>query len=502
MMTSVLSVSGTTRIFSSVLAVCLLLFSNVSAHTGAVDSVATVHITESGFEPKTVTVEAGQVVFFINERDDESWVASNLHPTHTEYPGSDIRNCGTDTQATSFDTCRGIAPGERFVFQFTTPGTWKYHDHLKPSFTGEVSVTGESSRSSGPRGWVTNLSLQERLWATVLHQWYAFFAGQKAKALAQIDVYTAALSDTRLEHLVRVFGYDALLDALEHGDAATGNEGGGAVCHLQGHYLGRMSFHIYGISALEEGAIDRRCQLGFYHGAIEASLGDLGSDEIIRDVSISCGENTNIIQRASCYHAIGHGLLVHHEYNLPEALTKCQLIVNEKAWSLCYHGVYMENAFVGLGFGLSHETSWVDLADRDFPCTSPVLQFDTNVVSQCYFSQPVIWSVPQYKPSEVMNGCLRAPSFAQKYCYMGVGFNAAAWAYQTETQLEQLCALAPKKDDQIYCAVGTLIMTSVVQSGTADFKRSSFCHSLFGFSKGDPACDAFVLERLSWAIDL
>ncbi len=54
------------------------------------------------------------------------WVASNPHPTHTEYPG--------------FDAGRPYVKDEEFAFKFMNAGTFGYHNHYDPSQGGTVVV--------------------------------------------------------------------------------------------------------------------------------------------------------------------------------------------------------------------------------------------------------------------------------------------------------------------------------------------------------------------------
>ena len=99
-----------------------------------------VEITSSGFTPKTFTIQAGEIVTFVNKDSSTPWPASNVHPTHTTYPGSNRNKCGTTDEATIFDACKGLAEGEEYSFTFTKVGIWPYHDHLNPSKGGVVVV--------------------------------------------------------------------------------------------------------------------------------------------------------------------------------------------------------------------------------------------------------------------------------------------------------------------------------------------------------------------------
>ncbi len=55
------------------------------------------------------------------------WTASAPHPQHTNYAG--------------FDQLKSVPNGGTYEFTFTKVGTWKYHNHVAPTFTGSVTVT-------------------------------------------------------------------------------------------------------------------------------------------------------------------------------------------------------------------------------------------------------------------------------------------------------------------------------------------------------------------------
>lgn len=102
---------------------------------------ATISFTGSSFEPSSFEVDAGATVTFKNISQDKTmWPATALHPTHTVYPGSSIGKCGTDEADSIFDACGGVAPGDSYSFTFDEVGEWKYHNHLKPSITGSITV--------------------------------------------------------------------------------------------------------------------------------------------------------------------------------------------------------------------------------------------------------------------------------------------------------------------------------------------------------------------------
>lgn len=86
-----------------------------------------VKFTDTGFSPATVSVKKGTTVTFTNDSTTGMWVASAVHPTHQLLPG--------------FDQLTSTSKGTTYEYAFTKVGTWKYHNHVAPSFTGSVVVT-------------------------------------------------------------------------------------------------------------------------------------------------------------------------------------------------------------------------------------------------------------------------------------------------------------------------------------------------------------------------
>lgn len=92
--------------------------------------------TNQGFSPKTIAINVGDAVTWINNSSRNMWVASAIHPTHNEYTEEADTDCG----GSSFDACIGIAVGESWSFTFNKTGSWNYHDHLNSPRTGTIEV--------------------------------------------------------------------------------------------------------------------------------------------------------------------------------------------------------------------------------------------------------------------------------------------------------------------------------------------------------------------------
>jgi plastocyanin len=107
---------------------------------GAAEEVTSVTIgyTSAGFSPKTVTVQKGTKVTFVNQGTGEMWVASDEHPSHTQYSGTSRENHCPDPGGVAFDQC---AVGTTFSFVFAKTGSFEYHNHRESDHKGTIVVT-------------------------------------------------------------------------------------------------------------------------------------------------------------------------------------------------------------------------------------------------------------------------------------------------------------------------------------------------------------------------
>jgi len=104
------------------------------------EGATVVNYTNDGFSPNPVTVAQGETVYFTNNSNHGMWVASAVHPTHEEYPGSGIDGCDAETFVSIFDSCEAVAIGGSWAFTFDHVGEWNYHNHTKSEETGTIIV--------------------------------------------------------------------------------------------------------------------------------------------------------------------------------------------------------------------------------------------------------------------------------------------------------------------------------------------------------------------------
>ncbi len=93
--------------------------------------------TDNGYLPNTLIIEKGKTVTFKNQSSKPMWTASDLHPSHRVYAGTDLQEHCPDTEGRAFDQC---VAGDIYEFTFNKTGTWKYHNHLNAAHTGTIIV--------------------------------------------------------------------------------------------------------------------------------------------------------------------------------------------------------------------------------------------------------------------------------------------------------------------------------------------------------------------------
>lgn len=112
----------------------------VTTTTVTQPSKVTITYGPNGFSPTNITVAPGTTVTWVNNGGGRMWVASDEHPTHTEFDGtSTSQHCanGAPTSSSIFDEC---GAGSSYSFTFTKAGTWDYHNHAQANHGGTVTV--------------------------------------------------------------------------------------------------------------------------------------------------------------------------------------------------------------------------------------------------------------------------------------------------------------------------------------------------------------------------
>ena len=112
----------------------------VERNVSVAERGAVIRYVNGRYVPDFVHVSVGSRVRWVNE-DDIFWPASNLHPTHKEYPGSGITKCRSSLRDSLFDSCEALGREAEYSFVFEHAGEWRFHDHINPRANGVVIVS-------------------------------------------------------------------------------------------------------------------------------------------------------------------------------------------------------------------------------------------------------------------------------------------------------------------------------------------------------------------------
>ena len=424
----------------------------------------TVVLTSSGFEPRLVTVRVGERVTFISTRGTSFWPASNLHPSHLVYP--------------EFDAKGPVSASAAYVFRFGSSGSWRYHDHLAPQFTGTVIVS--TSWWEPLTGVVTNM----------LETWGIRADGHDCETVTEKNRYECWEREVR-----RLVKTDGIAPAFAYISERRGDADFQTICHDLTHVIGREVFLSRRWQGELPGAVDyRMCDYGFFHGYMELMIGTGDNLSRARSMcdSITAERNTGQLV-ASCYHGIGHGAVIAHELPgttdpwqlVPQGVAVCEeasrdwgkrencvsgvidglasLItggqypltdaVRQHPFAICttlddHYGTACRMSFVGLTMYLSQGEipAAVALIERDLQTST--LPLVHNVVSM------MVRERKQPDLVQMLAECGRTPTALRRACTDGVleGFFLARITDDTRAEdMVAICTVLPKQTEMNLC---------------------------------------------------
>ena len=378
-----------------------------------------VEMKDDAFLPDQIIIQQGDTVKFINKGNNSHWPASNIHPTHGIYP--------------EFDSERGIAPGESWEFQFSKPGRWRMHDHLYSKITGEVIV----ERKEGVAAFWNRLSTSFTDFKNKLTK-----TDEKYNDLITAEDTELFKNDEQLYSYVKKFGPKQTITHLNELSSEFGD------CHETAHRAGRISYEIYDAEAFKNCSAE--CHSGCYHGATESYFKEHGTDNLASDLNLICSNELNSFFSHQCMHGIGHGLMAWSNYDLPKALTSCELLsMGEES---CFTGVFMENIVGGLSEEEGH-FSWYLNNDPQYPCVFVEEKFK----SSCYTMQTSRMMQLFYGDfAKVAENCNKVPDAYKKTCFESMGRDVGGVSRNNPQKAIGSCMHAPQGEFRRGCLSGAV----------------------------------------------
>lgn len=413
--------------------------------------MAVIRVDESGFVPDQISVPLGTTVRFENVGTEDHWPASDRHPSHAGYDGTDMEgHCGEEAGA-GFDACGAVPPGNAWSFPFDRPGAFGYHDHLWPHLTGHVLVTDTDAASQGRPGAFTRLLDALRTLITRIAAWFADEGTLTALRTGRTgaDAYDALA--TRYEAAVSRSDPREAIRALEAEAAQDADVS--ARCHDVLHEIGRAAYVKYGSFREAVRFQDDYCNSGYVHGLFEAHFAAAvdplaGLTEACEAYASSGGRP---FDRWQCYHGVGHGFMYFTGGDLDASLSLCADGLGKEVAAICRNGAYME------AFNLEVLAKERDLVDPDDPFATCAAR--TAAKADCYLYLPAYLSQTAGMAfADILHACKKAGRAHERACVRGTGSEASKRNPDDPDGVFALCRQAGPSDAQRACINGAVHM--------------------------------------------
>jgi plastocyanin len=186
--------------------------------------------------------------------------------------------------------------------------------------------------------------------------------------------------------------------------------------HQLAHAIGRETAKHFGVNP----AAFRRCpnvfNYGCVHGFFEYALGRAATPRAAAVSICESGGKRSEVDRFSCYHGVGHGVMMAKAYDLQGALGVCDTFPTAQAEQGCWQGVFMENVNAGMA---GKARPGVFVRSRPLaPCTGVAEQYR----HECYINQAGwIVLVSSFDLRRAARICGQAPSPWSSVCAQSLG---------------------------------------------------------------------------------
>ena len=491
----------------------LFLSLNASGHLTGQNNFNVI-VNDSGFFPNSISISQDTKVVWVIKGSQLHWPASDLHPTHMRYPGSEITKCGTIERINIFDACKPIANGQTYEFAFTHIGNWSAHDHMNPSFTMNIEVTDNSGgeikiqNNQILQNKLQNKSLFKKLFSILkgIKGMYSFKSanlsesgknlesGKNAKSLQKDSVEEAAririscktnnkenCYEERFKELVGKNGFifaQETLYKLWDLDPSTRR------CHLLAHAIAGEATRLNPEKWKEyiDNVDYTVCSAGFLHGVMEAHIGDDLSFKLdsskINELCLADGE---FYKKQNCVHYMGHLLMLEHSGKINVSLDGCEGI-SEGLYRRCYTGVFMEDSFP---IGLVEHNFRDKLPNRkDISFVNKqrdrCLEFSRDRAVACWTDMGENFDVFYNNPKKVYEACLQAPvDIEKRECFLkAAGLLAIHPAYSTDEKLLGICMPSAQDKDLYKTCIERMISSLLYYSPKFLERGNTICSNV------------------------
>jgi hypothetical protein len=197
-------------------------------------------------------------------------------------------------------------------------------------------------------------------------------------------------------------------------------------CHEITHGIGHAAAELYNgdvSSTYSRG--DDFCGSGYYHGAMETIVANIGAEKILDEVDNICAdpreEQNQSLDHRNCAHGMGHGFMGLYVNEVFESLEACDALSEEFEREQCSGGVFMQNVIDE--DNPSNPSKYLKADEPFYPCTEAEVK--TEYKSPCYVRQTNYVLKKQGEDfAKVFDLCGKVEEDFREICYVGLGNNA------------------------------------------------------------------------------
>lgn len=210
-------------------------------------------------------------------------------------------------------------------------------------------------------------------------------------------------------------------------------------CHGIAHQMGHHAYEAYGF----DGAMqyqDGLCGGGYIHGVIEGRFGALQEGDLLGALAGVCSE----MPTESCFHGVGHGLMIALDNNTTDALVACDQVI-KNGQSDCYDGIFMQ-IFDDEETGLNKRKA---LAQRSSDLCAKV---DGKYQESCYFYLPRMYKAES--SANIVYICEGLVGKNAVVCAMGTGHSFMKYSVGDPEKALAKCGDFKDANEQQACING------------------------------------------------
>ena len=465
-----------------------------------------ISIIQDGFIEPNQTITAGSYICFINNDAVDHWPASNVHPTHDDYP--------------EFDPQKPISPGDSWAFHFDKSGRWEFHDHLFPGMTGVIEVQKTPSKFS-ISGIVQSFKKMFALFSSLFKK-DSYIASTTKNDTSNIIKKKSSEPEEALPNTAGIkTEFIPPPKKMPNGfieNFKNACEGNNSICfigemrnitkeygpmgtselvmrlkqtgvisphvdeHQLSHQIGRQTAESFGINSesfllCPMSLFNGGCQHGFF----EHVLGQTESSKEAADLICKALDPEKYSSKDIfyCYHGVGHGVMMAKAYDLTASLSVCDSLGEPYATDGCWQGVFMENTNGALT-GNSRKDVF-SFSDPLLPCSS----LEKKYRHECYINHAG-WLMQVHGNSikKASHECLNADDKNKSVCLQSLGLMVTNPSWQPniletpksashEEKAWTLCTHFPDGYER-ECVIGAI--DNIANFDQLDTKRASrFC---------------------------